>query len=82
MIEIYCMETLRDVFEYAFVDCPAKQKYLDALLPLNPNGSTAYRVPIPERYKKDMEPSAEAPMAEEQPAAVVTETETVAEATE
>jgi len=82
MIEIYCMETLRDVFEYAFVDCPAKQKYLDALLPLNPNGSTAYRVPIPERYKKDMEPSAEAPMAEEQPATVVTETETVAEATE
>jgi Lon-like ATP-dependent protease len=82
MIEIYCMETLRDVFEYAFVDCPAKQKYLDALLPLNPNGSTAYRVPIPERYKKDMEPSEEAPMAEEQPATVVTETETVAEATE
>ena len=49
------MRTLRDVFEYAFVGCPAKQKYLDALLPLNPSGeSSAHRVPIPERYKKDM----------------------------
>jgi Lon-like ATP-dependent protease len=48
------MTTLRDVFEYAFVDCPAKQKYMDALLPLNPSGeSSARRVPIPERYKKD-----------------------------
>ena len=55
MMEIYTMRTLRDVFEYAFVDCPAKQKYLDALLPLNPDGeSTAKRVPIPERYKKDV----------------------------
>ncbi|MBO4358131.1 MAG: ATP-dependent protease LonB [Candidatus Methanomethylophilaceae archaeon] len=55
MMEIYTMRTLRDVFEYAFVDCPAKQKYLDALLPLNPSGeSSAHRVPIPERYKKDM----------------------------
>jgi len=60
MMEIYTMETLRDVFEYAFVDCPAKQKYLDALLPLNPSGeSSAKRVPIPERYKKDIEPEAE-----------------------
>jgi Lon-like ATP-dependent protease len=57
MMEIYTMETLRDVFEYAFVDCPAKQKYLDALLPLNPSGaSTAKRVPIPARYKKDVAP--------------------------
>ncbi len=54
MMEIYTMTTLRDVFEYAFVDCPAKQKYMDALLPLNPSGeSSARRVPIPERYKKD-----------------------------
>ncbi len=62
MMEIYTMETLRDVFEYAFVDCPAKQKYMDALLPLNPSGeSTAHRVPIPERYKKDEIVSEETP---------------------
>ena len=72
MMEIYTVETLRDVFEYAFVDCPAKQKYLDALLPLNPTGeSTAKRVPIPDRYKKDQvqeeAPAVEAP-AEEAPA--------------
>ena len=66
MMEIYTMETLRDVFEYAFVDCPAKQKYLDALLPLNPSGeSTAHKVPIPERYKKD-EIQQEAPAEEVQ----------------
>jgi len=54
MMEIYSVETLRDVFEYAFVDCPAKQKYLEALLPLNPSGeSTAKRIPIPPNYKKD-----------------------------
>ena len=69
MMEIYTVETLRDVFEYAFVDCPAKQKYLDALLPLNPNGvSTAKRVPIPEKYKKDQiqeeAPAVEAPKEE------------------
>ena len=34
-MDIYTVETLRDVFEYAFVDCPMKQQYLDKLLPLN-----------------------------------------------
>ncbi len=70
MMEIYCMETLRDVFEYAFVDCPAKQRYLDALLPLNPSGeSTAYRIPVPERYKKDVieEPQDKEPPTEATP---------------
>ena len=75
MMEIYTMETLRDVFEYAFVDCPAKEKYMKALLPLNPSGkSTAARVPVPAKYKKDMvedapaeEASAEAPAEEPVP---------------
>ncbi len=67
MMEIYTMETLRDVFEYAFVDCPAKKKYMKALLPLNPSKkSTAQKVPVPPRYKKDeAAPVAEQP--EEQP---------------
>jgi Lon-like ATP-dependent protease len=70
MMEIYTMTTLRDVFEYAFVDCPAKQKYMDALLPLNPSGeSSARRVPIPARYKKD-EVAEKAPKEEAQPEAV------------
>jgi len=69
MMEIYTVETLRDVFEYAFVDCPAKQKYLDALLPLNPSGeSSAKRVPVPEKYKKDI-------VSEETPADTEIETD-------
>jgi len=65
-MEIYSMETLRDVFEYAFVDCPAKTKYLEALLPLNPSGqSTAKKLEIPERYKRDVAASEE--VAEDAP---------------
>ncbi len=57
-MEIYSMETLRDVFEYAFVDCPAKTKYLEQLLPLNPSGqSTAKKLEIPEKYKRDQAPA-------------------------
>ncbi|MBE6518933.1 MAG: ATP-dependent protease LonB [Thermoplasmata archaeon] len=75
MMEIYTMQTLRDVFEYAFVDCPAKQKYLDALLPLNPSGeSTAEKVKIPPKYKKDRKRSK---VAKKEP--VAEEAETVAE---
>jgi len=48
MMEIYSVETLRDVLEYAFVDCPKKQEYLDQLLPLNESGaSTAAKVEPP-----------------------------------
>lgn len=38
MIDIYTVESLRDVFECAFVDCPMKQQYLDKLLPLTDGG--------------------------------------------
>lgn len=48
MMEIYSVETLRDVLEYAFVDCPKKHEYLDQLLPLNESGaSTAAKVEPP-----------------------------------
>lgn len=40
-MEIILAETIRDVFEYAFQDCPKKQEYLDRMSDLNPNGSTA-----------------------------------------
>ena len=50
-MEIYTVETLRDVFEYAFVDCPMKQQYLDKLLPLNKDGvSSAKRLEPPVEY--------------------------------
>ncbi len=50
-MDIYTVETLRDVFEYAFVDCPMKQQYLDKLLPLNENGeSTVKRIEPPAEY--------------------------------
>lgn len=44
-MEIYSVETLRDVLEHAFVDCPRKQDYLDKLLSLNESGkSTAVKL--------------------------------------
>lgn len=47
-MEIILVETLRDVLEYAFVDCPRKQEYLEKLLPLNENGaSTAVKLEPP-----------------------------------
>lgn len=56
MIEIYSVENLRDVLEYAFVDCPMKTQYLEKLLPLTENGvSTVKRVPRPPRYEEPKE---------------------------
>ena len=47
-MEIILVETLRDVLEYAFVDCPRKQEYLEKLLPLNESGaSTAVKMEPP-----------------------------------
>ncbi|MBO4763245.1 MAG: ATP-dependent protease LonB, partial [Candidatus Methanomethylophilaceae archaeon] len=61
-MEVYTVETLRDVFEYAFVDCPMKQQYLDKLLPLNEGGvSTVKKIePPPEYVVKHAEPVREA----------------------
>ena len=47
-MEIILVETLRDVLEYAFIDCPRKQEYLEKLLPLNEGGvSTAVKLEPP-----------------------------------
>lgn len=51
MMDIYTVENLRDVFEYAFIDCPKKQEYLDQLLPLTVDGrSTAHKMVAPPKY--------------------------------
>jgi Lon-like ATP-dependent protease len=61
-MEVYTVENLRDVFEYAFVDCPMKQQYLDKLLPLTENGeSTVKRIQPPKQtsrhvYEDEPEP--------------------------
>ena len=58
-MEVYTVETLRDVFEYAFVDCPMKQQYMDKLLPLNEGGvSTVKRVEPPKDYALEPRPTA------------------------
>jgi Lon-like ATP-dependent protease len=49
-LEIYLAETIRDVLELAFVDCPKKQEYLDKLAVLNPNGSTLTKLEPPAKY--------------------------------
>ena len=70
-MEIILVETLRDVLEYAFVDCPRKQEYLEKLLPLNESGqSTAERLEPPKALPPRIP---EGPIEE---VAVVTETET------
>ena len=40
-IEIILVETIRDVLEYALVDCARKQEYMDKLLPLQKNGKSS-----------------------------------------
>ncbi len=76
-MDIYTVETLRDVFEYAFVDCPMKQQYMDKLLPLNKDGvSTAKRIEPPVEHVYHIpetvpqEPPREPPAAVPEPQAV------------
>lgn len=67
MMDVYTVETIRDVFEYAFVDCPMKQQYLDKLLPLNEGGiSSAHKMEVPPDYthKYVSEPPKEPPAQE------------------
>jgi Lon-like ATP-dependent protease len=48
MIDIVTVENLRDVLEYALIDCPKKEQYLEKLLPLTSNGeSTAKHLERP-----------------------------------
>lgn len=52
MMDIYTVENLRDVFEYAFIDCPMKEQYLEKLLPLTEDGkSSAHKMVPPAKYE-------------------------------
>lgn len=62
-MEIVLAETIRDVLEYAFQECPRKQEYMDRMAVLNPNGSTAEILQPPTVYEYDQGP-AEAPAEE------------------
>jgi len=65
-MEIYTVENLRDVFEYAFVDCPMKQQYMDKLLPLTEGGvSSVKRIEPPVKHEYRHEPPKAAEPAEE-----------------
>ena len=51
-MDIYTVENFRDVIEYAFIDCPKKEEYLEKLLPLTDNGvSTAKKIEPPAEPK-------------------------------
>ena len=69
-MEIYLAETIRDVFEFAFVDCPKKEEYMQKLAVLNPNGSTLERFVPPKEYisERVIEMPAPEPVVAEAPA--------------
>jgi len=71
-MEIYTVENIRDVVEYAFVDCPKKTELLVKLLPLTANGvSHAKKIEPPQEYKtvvkqeEEKKPSKAEPFSEE-----------------
>ena len=66
-IEIILVETIRDVLEYALVDCSRKQEYMDKLLPLQKDGkSSAVRLEPPSGRKcPSVEEPAETSVSEE-----------------
>ncbi len=84
-MEVYTVENLRDVFEYAFVDCPMKQQYLDKLLPLTENGeSTVKRIQPPKQtprhvYEDEPEPVIDDEFDEEEGVVVEVEVEVESE---
>lgn len=73
MLDVYSVSNLRDVLEYAFVDCPLKTQYLEKLLPLTANGeSTAYKLEKPAKSEepvteKTVEETVKAAEAEVEP---------------
>jgi lon-related putative ATP-dependent protease len=44
MMEIITVESIRDVLEYALVDCPRKEQYMEKLLPLTEGGESGAKV--------------------------------------
>ncbi len=64
-MEIYTVQTIRDVFELAFADCPMKQQYLDKLQPLMVDGKSTYeRLEPPKKMPTLEELEAEHPPVE------------------
>ncbi len=56
MMDIYAVSNLRDVLEFAFVDCPMKTQYLDKLIALTPDGkSTIRKLERPAKFVKASE---------------------------
>ncbi|MCQ2079622.1 MAG: ATP-dependent protease LonB, partial [archaeon] len=70
-MKVYGMTTYRDVAEYAFEDCPAKDELLKKLDYLNPEGSTAVPWVAPETVEIQVDDSEES--AEPEPVEVVVE---------
>ena len=59
-MDIYTVENIRDVVEYAFVDCPKKKELMVKLLPLAANGvSHAKKIEPPLEYKSSVKPEEE-----------------------
>lgn len=46
-MDVYTTKTIRDVVEYAFVDCPAKTELMERLRPLSPDGSSTIEKLVP-----------------------------------
>jgi len=44
MMEIITVESIRDVLEYALVDCPRKEQYMEKLMPLTEDGKSTAKV--------------------------------------
>jgi len=68
MMEIVLMESIRDVLEYALIDCPRKEQYMEKLLPLTENGiSTAKVLEPPEVHVPKKERARKIPNIPEVP---------------
>lgn len=81
MMEIITVENLRDVLEYALVDCPKKEQYLEKLLPLTKDGVSSAKVleppavHVPKKEKARKVPTVSEPPQEPVDAAPVEEEE-------
>ena len=59
-MDVYTVSTIRDVIEYACVDCPEKAALMERLAPLNPDGSTAVKIEPPVEHEYSAEELEEA----------------------
>lgn len=66
-MQIILVENLRDVLEYALVDCPRKEEYLKQLLPLTKNGESTAEILIPPKKYERIQKKAVTETAEPMP---------------